>query len=359
VPWLNDRLIFLTRAGSHAYGTNIATSDEDFRGVAIALPTHYLGFLENFEQTTFRDPDAVVYNLTKFMHLAAKANPSILELLYTDPEDHLVMTPLGERLLEARDLFLSKQVRYSFVGYAMSQLGRIERHKRWLLNPPKKQPTRAEFGLPEQAALSKEKMGAIESLVTDKLQSWDVDWEVLEPVDRIAFRGEFERVLTEMAVGAQEEQFAAAAHSIGVESNFLSLIQSERRYRSAKKNWKQYQEWKKNRNPERAALEERFGYDSKHAMHLVRLCRMGREILETGKVIVKRPDAEELLSIREGAWTYDKVIAWAKEQEMLMAQLYKTSTAVPAKPNRKALNALCVELVETGLQRTSFQRSKG
>ncbi|AEZ66297.1 hypothetical protein phiTE_131 [Pectobacterium phage phiTE] len=38
----------------------------------------------------------------------------------------------------------------------------------------------------------------------------------------------------------------------------------------------------KNRNAARHELEEKFGYDTKHAMHLVRLLRMSQEILETG-----------------------------------------------------------------------------
>jgi len=45
-------------------------------------------------------------------------------------------------------------------------------------------------------------------------------------------------------------------------------------------------------------LEAKFGFDTKHAMHLIRLLRMAREILETGVVHVKRPDAEELSAIR-------------------------------------------------------------
>mgnify|MGYP001607055563 CR=1 FL=1 len=46
----------------------------------------------------------------------------------------------------------------------------------------------------------------------------------------------------------------------------------------------------------------------KHAMHLVRLMRMCKEILITCEVVVKRPDREELLAIRNGAWSYYKLI---------------------------------------------------
>lgn len=359
VPWLNERVIFLTLAGSHAYGTNIATSDLDLRGVAVAQREHYLGFVQNFQQAIFKEPDAVVYDLIKFMKLAADANPSVLEVLFTDPGDHKVMTPLGERLLAGRHLFLSKKARHSFVGYAMSQLKRIETHRRWLLHPPAGQPKRSDFGLPEQTSLPKDQMGAVEAMVKAKLDEWDVDWEVLERSDRIAFRGALERTLVEMHLGTEEEQYVSAARTLGFDENFVDLIRREKGYRSAKLNWKQYQEWKRNRNPDRAAMEAEFGYDGKHAMHLVRLCRMGREILERGEVIVKRPDAEELLSIRNGAWEYDKLVEWARRQDTEMQELYETSTAVPHQPDRKALEALCVEIVDDALHGKGLKRTIG
>ncbi len=44
------RTIFLTQHGSHAYGTNIETSDYDFKGVCIPTIDYFLGFDKNFEQ---------------------------------------------------------------------------------------------------------------------------------------------------------------------------------------------------------------------------------------------------------------------------------------------------------------------
>ena len=63
-------------------------------------------------------------------------------------------------------------------------------------------------------------------------------------------------------------------------AGFLDLLDRERRYRGALREWQQYQEWTRSRNPARAELERRHGYDTKHAMHLIRLLRMAVEILE-------------------------------------------------------------------------------
>jgi len=40
--------------------------------------------------------------------------------------------------------------------------------------------------------------------------------------------------------------------------------------------------------------------------------RICREILSTGQVIVKRPDCDELLAIRDGAWQYERLLSWAE-----------------------------------------------
>jgi hypothetical protein len=78
-------------------------------------------------------------------------------------------------------------------------------------------------------------------------------------------------------------------------------------------------------------------------MHLVRLMRMADEILRTGKVLVKRPDAKDLIDIRNGAWDYDRLIAWADATE---AQLNTIESPLPKEPNRNAIDNLLVETVD-------------
>lgn len=57
----------------------------------------------------------------------------------------------------------------------------------------------------------------------------------------------------------------------------------------------------------RTRLVERFGYDVKNAAHLVRLLRMACEAFETGKLVVRRPDAADLKEIKAGVWSLHKV----------------------------------------------------
>ena len=84
--------------------------------------------------------------------------------------------------------------------------------------------------------------------------------------------------------------------------------------------------------------------NSKHGMHLVRLLRMCREILTGQGVLVRRPDAEELNAIRDGAWTYEQLMEWAKREDKDLIEVARTSP-LPSLPDRHALDALCQELV--------------
>jgi hypothetical protein len=349
--FIDSATIYLARHGSHAYGTALPTSDHDVRGVAIPPKPYYLGCLHRFEQHEQKgDPDVVIFELRKFMGLAMDCNPNVLEILFVDESDRLKVTPEGEELLASRRLFLSKKARHTFSGYAISQLKRIETHRRWLLHPPAAPPTRAEFGLPERTVISKDQLAAAESMMRKQVESWQVDLEPLDEASKIQLTEKLAAALAEMRLGSEDAQILCAGRSLGFDDNFLDLLDRERRYTTAQRSFEQYQHWLRTRNAARAELAARHGYDTKHGMHLVRLMRMCRELLEEGELRVRRPDAEELLSIRRGTWSYDRLMQWAREQEAALDSLYKTSK-LPSSPDRAAIDALCVRLVEAVLKR--------
>ena len=344
LPWLKERTVFLTRHGSWAYGTNIETSDEDFKGVAIPPKSYFHGFHKRFEQAECNEPDAVIYDIRKLMALAANCNPNVIEVLFTDSSDHVVVTPLGQKLLDNKEKFLSKKVKHTFAGYAHSQARRMEGHWRMLHNPPSHQPSRGEFGLPDKAGF-KAQMETAHAAIQKQLDRWSFkDLEHVDPAARISLIASMTEALAEIKVGA-DEQYRAAGRLLGFDDNLLALLDKERTYRNKMSEWTQYQTWVKNRNPKRAEIEKKIGYDSKNALHLVRLQKMCREILATGQVLVKRPDREELIAIRNGAWKYEDLIAWAQKQDEELSELYKTSP-LPDAPDRVFLDNLCCEIVE-------------
>jgi hypothetical protein len=129
----------------------------------------------------------------------------------------------------------------------------------------------------------------------------------------------------------------------------MELYRQERAYRNALREWQQYEYWKRHRNPKRAELEAKAGYDAKHAMHLVRLMKSCYEILTTGQVIVKRPDREELLAIRAGAWSYEQLMEWSAHEEQALDAVAARSP-LPAAPDLAKLDALCIAMVEEAMR---------
>ena len=271
------RRIFTCRAGSHAYGLNTATSDQDTRGVFVGQPANLIG-LYPVEHCEY-DGDYMVYELRKFINLAKDCNPNIIELLYIDERDILFSTGAWQQLRERRDLFLTRRAKHTFSGYATAQLKKIRGHNKWLHNP--------------------------------------------QPVERPAPAKYLKRKFIE-GLGERE-------------------VFDQSAYDDAHRTWKQYWEWKHNRNPARAQLEAEFGFDSKHAMHLIRLLKMGREILSGAGVQVKRADRDELLSIRRGEWSFERVTHYADELMAQMDQLYETAP-LPRAPDLGQINDLMLEI---------------
>lgn len=357
LKWINRGTVLLVRHGSHAYGTNVATSDEDFKGVTIPPKEYFFGGLNLFEQAELKapDPDAVIYDIRKFFHLATDCNPNIIEVLHTDPSDHFIVDPIGEMILDHRNDFLSKKIKQTFMGYAVSQLKRIQTHRRWLLNPPKAPPTRAQLGLPEQTLIPADQLMAAQAEVQKELDRFQFDFmEGLEESTKIGIRNTMSEMIAELEITA-DQHWMAAARKIGFNDNLIEVMQRERQYSAAKREWDQFQVWKKTRNPARAALEEKFGLDTKHLYHLVRLTRMAEEAQTTGKIIVKRiHDREELLAIRNGTWDFDQAMDYMDKTKARLDVLYKTSRVLPELPDKNKIDQLLIELVEKSLSTFSL-----
>ena len=110
--------------GSRAYGLANDDSDVDRRG--IYLPPSILHWsLYGVPGQLERDATQEAYwEVQKFLSLALKANPNVLECLYTPLVEHA--TPLAQELLDLRSIFLSRLVYQTYNGYVMSQFKKMQ-----------------------------------------------------------------------------------------------------------------------------------------------------------------------------------------------------------------------------------------
>ena len=224
-----DCIILKFLAGSHSHGTATIDSDVDYRGIVIPPKSFFFG-LDKFEQYETKEPDAVYYNIQKFVRLAIAGNPTILEYLYAD--EYLIKTSYAERLINIRHSFLGKHCAKPFFGYAQQQLHRLS---------------------------------------------------------------------TMPAPNGRTER--------------------------------------------RMALIEKFGYDTKYASHLVRILKMGIELLKEEVVKVKRPDATFLLDIKNGKYKLEEIKAMVEDLMQQFKQAEQT-TQLPDCSNYNEINNVLIEIVE-------------
>jgi hypothetical protein len=125
---LTPYVIYRCVVGSRAYGLAGDESDTDRRGIYLPpadLQWSLHGVPEQLENAAREE---CYWELKKFLELALRANPNVLECLYTPLVEHA--TPLAHELLAIRAGFLSKLAYQTFNGYVMSQFKKLEQDLR-------------------------------------------------------------------------------------------------------------------------------------------------------------------------------------------------------------------------------------
>jgi hypothetical protein len=101
-------------------------------------------------------------------------------------------------------------------------------------------------------------------------------------------------------------------------------------------------------------LEARYGYDTKHAAHLLRLYRMGIEILRDHTVLVLRPDATWLKEVLNGRYTYPELMTLVADLRHELARAEAAST-LPAEPDAATIEAVVIDLHRRALADPRFR----
>jgi predicted nucleotidyltransferase len=125
---LRPYIIYVCVVGSRAYGLDSAASDTDRRGIYLPPARLHWSLAGVPEQIEDRQHEECYWELQKFLLLALKANPNVLECLYTPLVEHT--TPLIDELRGMREIFLSKLIYQTYNGYVLSQFRRMEQDLR-------------------------------------------------------------------------------------------------------------------------------------------------------------------------------------------------------------------------------------
>jgi predicted nucleotidyltransferase len=96
---------------------------------------------------------------------------------------------------------------------------------------------------------------------------------------------------------------------------------------------------KKGQRPE---LEEKYGYDVKAGMHVLRLLYECQELVSTGKITLPRPERDLLIRVRTGKYSIDKVLAMAQKQFAECDEAAKASS-LPEKVDRGTVSKLLAD----------------
>lgn len=303
-PHLGNRIMFLTLGGSHAYGTDVATSDVDVRGVAMNNASEIIG-LSNFEQFINTETDTTVYAFNKLIGLLLNCNPNTIEMLGCKPEHYIYMTDAGREFIDNRKMFLSKRALHSFGGYANQQLNRLENAlaRDRLSQAKKEEHIRRSM---ENAVKSFEsrytnfEAGSIK-LFTDVSQREDMDVEIFADVHLEHFPA---------------RQFNSMMNDI---HNVLGTYE-KLNHRNKKKD---------------------DAHINKHAQHLIRLYLMCIDIFEKEEIVTYREwDHDLLMEIRNGYYqntdgTYCEEFFEMVEDMKNRLEYAKKNTSLPEHPNMK------------------------
>lgn len=236
----------------------------------------------------------------------------------------------------------------TFSGYATAQLRKLVAHRDWLRDPPTAPPRREDFGLPaDTGAIDGGDRGRLERHIAQHQARLSIEDLELPDDVRDAVQARFDAALGEvLSVPSQalaDHLRAVASDRAGLSAEVSATLNAERAYRDARQRWRAYQGWAKRH---RAADSDGSGpdYDTKDAMHLIRLLRMGVEIVDTGTLRVRRPDAAELGALRDGAWSFDAVVEHAEALREQLQAAARTSE-LPARVDPDWLDELSLSLI--------------
>lgn len=300
------------RFGSHLYGTNTLESDLDFKGVF--LPTKEQVLLGRIpksvnlstnrsnKKNTPDDVDTELYSLHYFIKLACAGETIAIDMLHAPYHMLDIYGALWVEIVSNRERFYTKNLR-AFVGYARRQA--------------------AKYGI-KGSRLNAAKQ------VIDLLGKYD-EGSKLQLVWKYLPESEHLHMLEPSPNGLRQYQVCGKilqeTMKIGYALGILNIFYENYGHRA------------------KLAAENK-GIDWKAVSHAIRAAYEVRELLKDNMVTFPRPEAEELLAIKQGKHDYTTYVAPKLDGLMSEVEELTKKSLLPEKVDRKFWDNFIVKAVE-------------
>lgn len=369
----NNLILFDAIAGSHAHGTNIETSDIDYKGVFCMRQEDYYG-LDYIEQVGDEKGDVVYYEIGRFIELLTVNNPTILELLFSPEDCVLYKHPVLDSLFQNKEKFLTKLCKNTFGRYGISQLAKARGQDK-LMNWEQKKVSRKGIldfcyvidGYKSSSLTNFLKKGNFEQRFCGAaIVPHAKDLYVLffdskayscfsENVDKESQKIEKDALKARKTTLGLGYKGIIKEESESNEIRLSSIPKGEKpicifsynkdAYTQHCRDYNKYQNWLKNRNLQRWVDVENHNQkiDGKSLLHCMRLVDVAYEIADGKGLNVKRPNAQELIDIRRGKVDLNTLIKTAEEKITKMSELFERSN-LPEQVDKDFANDLLIEI---------------
>ncbi|MBO6184162.1 MAG: nucleotidyltransferase domain-containing protein [Chryseobacterium sp.] len=335
-------ILFQSISGSRSFGLATENSDTDIRGVYYLPKEDFFG-LNYIPQISNETNDITYYEIGRFVELLQKNNPNILEILVS-PEDCIQhKNPLMD-LLKPED-FLSKLCKDTFAGYAISQIKKAKGLNKKILNPiDKKRKSILDFCyiLENNSSIPLKKWLQKSGFLQEKCGLVNID----NTKGIFALFYDKSGDLNYKGIIQNEEANQVSVSSIpkGEESLAFMFCNLDA-YSTYCKDYRDYWKWVSERNEDRYNVNQNHGqnYDSKNMMHTIRLLQSCEKIFKTGTLQIKVENRDELLDIKAGNWSYEKVM---NKAEVLIKSIehHHSKSNLPDTPDLEKTTRILVEI---------------
>jgi len=323
----NNLILFEVLAGSHSHGLATETSDRDIRFVYIS-PFDLI--MKNQLQNDIMEDNNNLsgYEISKFLKLLKVNNPNAMELLFSPDDCVIYKNPIFDILLKRKDKLITKLCKDTFGKYAAEQIHKARGLNKKIVKPidmKRKNPLDFCFYVDSYNTYSLKHFLEVNNY--DQRLCGVVN--LPHAKDMYAFYYDKEEKLNYKGI-TKEESNDIRLSSIPKEEkdNVLGYFYYNKDgYVSHCKDYKEYNLWIENRNPERYKdnVAHDKNYDSKNMAACHRLLDVALEIGEGKGFNVRRKNREQLMKIKKGEYEYDLLISEADEKIKRLEEVYKNS----------------------------------